>query len=113
MEFDTVRELRRVLANGVPEFLGARPVDAPNVSSDEVDSLYAVLRVHVESGDEQAYQQTLGRLRLAHEAEATRIAQHFEAWRRLKPDELDEALRRADDLIQRHALPAEPDPTAR
>ncbi len=113
MEFDIERERRRVVDVGVLEFPYPRPIDAHNAFDEEIDALYASLRQHRESGDKQGYEETLARLRAAQEAEAARIGQRVEAWRRLKPDEFDEALRLGHDIIQRHALPSEPDPTTR
>jgi hypothetical protein len=84
-----------------------------NEGMDEIDALYVSLRRSLDGGDEDGYQEALRLLRLAQEREAQQIAAHFDEWRQLKPQELDESLRRADDIIERHAGPSGRHRTAR
>lgn len=86
-------------------------------TEDEIDRLYAeirTLRGEPPSGENEArYEVLFGRLRAMQHEEALRIERLLAARSDIRIGAVDEALRRADELISRHEDSSGTDPSGR
>lgn len=78
-------------------------IGVSTVTNDEIAACYRQLRDSAESGDEETYQRVMVRLRELQAVEAQQIRRSFET--DLDHAHVDDALRRADELLAQHESP--------
>jgi hypothetical protein len=86
------------IATWHPEWSGAS-----TVTEDEIAACYRQLRASAESGDEETYRRTMVRLRRLQAVEAQQIRRVFDT--DFDQAHVDDALRRADELLARYENP--------
>lgn len=100
-----VRDIRDELLRGLlPEAQWSEGlIGARTVTDDEIAACYRRLRDTAESGDKETYQHVMARLRELQAVEAQQIRRSFET--DLDHPHVDEALRRADELLAQYESP--------
>lgn len=98
---DIVQELLRLLFPEAESILSSL-----TVTDDEIAACYRELRAAAASGDEERYQRVMTRLRELQAAEAQHIRRSFEADKALDRGDVDEAVRRADELLAQYEDPS-------
>lgn len=79
---------------------------------DQIAALYQELASLAAEGNEAEYQESLATLRMLQEAEAKRMTEYFKTNQPLQRGELERAVRKADELLQKYEDPTTSDTTS-